>query len=149
MAHLVDTSVLARLANLRDPLYGAADNAIVELHRQGEVLYVTPQCLIEFRNVATRPVSANGLGKLPADADALVARFESRFPLLPETADIFPAWKAIVQAADVIGKQVHDARLVAVCQVHAVDHVLTFNVSHFTRLAAHCPGLAIVDPRTV
>jgi hypothetical protein len=44
---------------------------------------------------------------------------------------------------------VHDARLVAVCQIHGVSHLLTFNVGHFTRLAASGPGVVAVDPATV
>jgi hypothetical protein len=71
------------------------------------------------------------------------------FPLLAETPDIYPAWKALVGALGVIGKQVHDARLVAVCHVHAVTHLLTFNVGHFTRLAGFGPGVAVVDPASV
>jgi predicted nucleic acid-binding protein len=149
MAFLADTSILGRRANPHDSLYGVADNAIVKLHRQSEVVYITAQCLIEFRNFATRPKSANGLGLTPSAAAAVAALYEAEFPLLPETPDIFPAWKTLVHAASVIGKQVHDARLAAVCQVHSIDHILTFNVQHFTRLAAHCPGMTIVDPRTV
>jgi hypothetical protein len=68
---------------------------------------------------------------------------------LPETPAIYPAWKALVTALAVIGKQVHDARLVAVCHVHGVTHLLTFNVTHFTRLAGFGPGLTVVDPATV
>ncbi len=37
MAHLVDTSVLARLANTADPLNPAAERAVLELHRRGEL----------------------------------------------------------------------------------------------------------------
>ena len=70
-------------------------------------------------------------------------------PLLGETPDIFPAWKAIVMALGVIGKQVHDARLVAICHVHAVTHLLTFNVSHFVRMAGCGPGIVVVDPATI
>ena len=54
MAYLVDTSVLARLVNLDDVAYPAASHAIAELHRRDEVLHVTAQILVEFRNVATR-----------------------------------------------------------------------------------------------
>lgn len=46
-------------------------------------------------------------------------------------------------------KQVHDARLIAVCHVHAVTHLLTFNVSHFVRMAGFGPGVVVVDPATV
>jgi hypothetical protein len=69
--------------------------------------------------------------------------------LLVETPDIFPAWKAIVMALGVIGKQVHDARLVAVCHVYAVTNLLTFNVRHFVRLSGFGPGVVVVDPATV
>lgn len=48
-----------------------------------------------------------------------------------------------------VGKQVHDARLVAVCHVHRVTHLLTFNIGHFARLAAAPPGVVVLDPRAV
>ena len=83
------------------------------------------------------------------DAEAKAAVFEATFPLLVETSDIYPAWKALVVALGVIGKQVHDARLVAVCHVHAVTHLLTFNVAHFVRLAGFGPGIVVIDPATV
>lgn len=149
MAHLIDTTILGRLANASDAQHAVAARAVLELHRRGEVLHVTPQVMVEFRNVATRPVAVNGLGLSAADAEALAATFEARFPLLAEGPDIYPAWKALVGASGVIGKQVHDARLVAVCHVHAVTHVLTFNVAHFARLAGFGPGVVVVDPATV
>ena len=149
MAILLDTSILARLANSVDPQYTVADRAVLELHRRGEVLHVTPQVLIEFRNVATRPNAQNGLGLSAVNAAAQAAGFEALFPLLADTPDLYPAWKALVGALGVIGKQVHDARLVAVCHVHAVTHVLTFNVQHFSRLAGFGPGVTVVDPASV
>jgi hypothetical protein len=79
----------------------------------------------------------------------LPAVFEGKFPLLAETPDIYPAWKSLVGALGVIGKRVHDARLVAVCHVQAVTQVLTFNVSHFAGMAGFGPGLVVVDPATV
>lgn len=81
--------------------------------------------------------------------EAQAEAFEQKFLLLPETPDIYPAWKALVQAADVVGKQVHDARLVAVCHVYGITHILTFNVRHFARLATFAPGVVVVDPNTV
>jgi predicted nucleic acid-binding protein len=119
------------------------------LHRRGEVLHVTPRVLIEFRNVATRPLAVNGLGLSPVDAEAQTTTFEARFPLLTETPDVYPAWKLVVEALGVIGKQVHDARLAAVCHAHGVTHLLTFNVSHFGRMAGIGPGIVVVDPATV
>ena len=39
--------------------------------------------------------------------------------------------------------------IAAVCDVHQVSHLLTFNVAHFTRFAGFPPGLVVVDPTTV
>jgi predicted nucleic acid-binding protein len=149
MPYLLDTSILGRLANASDVHHGDALRAVLELHRRGEVLHTTPQVLIEFRNVATRPIAVNGLGLSPADAESLAATFEATFPLLEETPDVYPAWKSIVSALDIVGKQVHDARLAAICHVHKVTHVLTFNVGHFSRLATVGPGFVVVDPASV
>ncbi len=91
----------------------------------------------------------NGAGLSIVDTEAQAAAFEARFPMLADTPDVYPAWKALVGALGVIGKQVHDARLVAVCHVHKVTHLLTFNVSHFLRMAGFGPGLTVVDPATV
>lgn len=149
MAYLIDTTILARLANASDAQHAVATRAVLELHRRGESLNLTPQILIEFRNVATRPIIVNGLGLSPVDAEAQATIFEARFPLLVETPDIYAAWKAVVGALGVIGKRVHDARLVAVCHVHGVRQLLTFNVAHFTGMAAFGPGVVVVDPATV
>ena len=149
MAYLVDTSVLGRLANCADPAFAVADRAVVELHARGEMLFIAAQNLIEFRNAATRPRAVNGLGMSVVDAESEAAGFERLFPLLQEDALIFPAWKALVSVLGVIGKQVHDARLVAICHVNSVSHILTFNTAHFATLASHPPGVVVVDPATV
>jgi predicted nucleic acid-binding protein len=149
MAYLIDTNILARLANAADAQHSVAARAVVELHRRGELLHVTPQVLIEFRAMATRPKALNGLGLSAVDAEALAAGFEVSLPLLADGPDIYPAWKALVSALGIVGKQVHDARIVAVCQVHALTHLLTLNVSDFARMAGFCPGLVVEDPASV
>jgi predicted nucleic acid-binding protein len=149
MAYLIDTSILARLANTADVHYPVAVRAVLELHRRGEALHVTPQNLVEFRNAATRPVAQNGLGLTAAEAMTRASIFEAAFTLLVETPDIYPAWKTLVDAMGVIGKQVHDARLVICCHVQGISHLLTFNMAHFTRLAAFGPGIVVVNPASV
>ena len=65
--------------------------------------------------------------------------------LMPNTYDFF--WqddeKQIVQRLAIIGKQVHDARLVAICQVHGMSHVLTLNSGHFQRLSTAIAGFSV------
>jgi predicted nucleic acid-binding protein len=145
MAALIDTSVLGRLANEADPWIGAAETSVAKLRKHGETLHVTAQNLIEFRNFATRPLSANGLGITALEAAKIAETFEAQFRWLEETPAIYPAWKALADAFGTIGKQVHDARLVAACHVHGIDKVLTFNVSHFARFASAPPGILVID----
>jgi predicted nucleic acid-binding protein len=149
VAYLVDTSILARIANSGDAFHSVTVQTIFTLHRRGEILRTAPQNIVEFRSVATRPVAVNGLGLTPAAVNARIAAFETAFPLLPETPDIYSTWKELVESGDVVGKQVHDARLVAICQVYGITHLLTFNVQHFTRLASLGSGLVVVEPSTV
>ena len=149
MAYLLDTSVLVRLANRSDVLYSTALDAVDKLDRRGEILHVTSQTFVEFRNVATRPSASNGLGMSTVDAEVEAAVYESEFPLLEETPDIYRKWKVLVTTLGVVGKQVHDARLVAVCHVHGVTHLLTFNTAHFARFSGFGPGLVVVDPSSV
>jgi hypothetical protein len=49
------------------------DDAVSELHRTGNVLNLTAQVLIEFRNAATRPATVNGLGLSVLAAEAHAA----------------------------------------------------------------------------
>ena len=117
MSYLIDTSILVRYTSIEDPDSLTAVAAVSNLHRQGEDLHITGQNIIEFWNVATRPKSVNRLGITPNGVNAITAMFANRFPVLEDTPQILAAWKALVVKAQVMGTQVHDARLVAVCQV--------------------------------
>ena len=138
-----------RLANKHDAQYLVAAKAVEILSLLGETLSIAPQNLVEFRASATRPIDVNGLGLSVAEAEFQATEFEAIFSLLPETPEIYPAWKALVQSAGVTGKQVHDARLVAICHVYGVSHILTFNVRHFARMASFGPGVVSIDPASI
>lgn len=149
MAILLDTNILVRLANTADAAHATAARAVTELHRRGESLHISAQNLVDFRSVATRPVAANGLGLSAAEAQSKADGFEASFGLLPDTPAIFQAWKALVIAVGTTGKQVHDARLVAACEVHQVTKLLTFDAAHFRTLLALRPHFVLLDAATV
>ena len=75
----------------------------------------------------------NGLGLSPSEAALEVARLVELFTLLPDNPSIFPEWLRLVVAHNVSGVQVHDARLVAVMNIHGVKSILTFNGRDFAR----------------
>lgn len=145
MSYLADTNVLLRWVQPSDPERATAVAAVDALWDQGEEVYITPQNLIEFWNVATRPHTANGLGLTPAQADVEASQLETIFPLVPDTAAIYPQWRQLVMGAAVSGVQVHDARLAAVMRVHGISHLLTFNVRDFQRFG----GITVVHPGDV
>ena len=94
MRILLDTSVLGRLANFKDADFPTATAAVAKLASGGQLLFITPQNLIEFRNFATRSKAQNGLGLTAQAAAAVAAQFEATFHLLPDTPDVYPACRA-------------------------------------------------------
>src|SRR5438270_13147031 len=71
---LLDTNILARMAQPGTPACQLAHDATDALGRRGDTLYLVPQVLQELWVVATRPVAANGLGLTPAQADHRLPR---------------------------------------------------------------------------
>jgi len=142
---LVDTNVVARLAQPSHPQHQLALSAVDTLDRNGDVLCLVPQVLYEFWVVATRLVIVNGLGFSQHQTAAEVARLQSLFLLLPDHVLIFAEWFRLVVAYGVIGKRSHDARLVAAMTVHAITHLLTFNLSDFARYS----GIHVLDAATL
>jgi predicted nucleic acid-binding protein len=94
---------------------------------------LTPQVFIEFWAVVTRPIEANGLNWSPALAEAEIQQWQAQFPVLDDRPEIWTNWLKRVGAYAVRGKQVHDARLVAVMDTYGLDHLLTFNIDDFRR----------------
>ena len=80
-----------------------------------------------------------------AEANDQARDMEAIFPLLEESPTVYTHWRALMERYNVRGRQVYDARLVAVMLAHGVTHILTTNVSHFRRF----PEIVVVEPRDV
>lgn len=141
-AHLLDTNLPLRLADPASPDHAAALNAITRLLTAGHELYITTQNIIEFWSVASRPTSVNGFGWNTRRTLDEVEFVLSRFPLLDDIPAVMAHWLQLVSSLGVVGRQVHDARIVAVMKAHAVTHLVTFNVRDFRRY----PDVTIIDP---
>ncbi len=128
---LIDTNVLLRLMQEESDDYQLVFAAIDKLGMQGDVLFITPQVIIEFWSVSTRPVEVNGLGWDTKLAAARISEAMREFPLLDDSPAIVHLWLDLVRTHDIKGKKTHDARLIAVMQAHGVESILTFNVDDF------------------
>jgi predicted nucleic acid-binding protein len=145
MPVLIDSNVLLRSLHPGHPHYAAAGNSVATLRLRNEILCIAPQTLIEFWAVASRPREENGLGLPTARVATELMSLRRLFRLLPSTPEVLEAWQRIVVTHEILGKQTHDAHLVALMQVHSVQSVLTFNVSHFTRF----PNITVLNPAQI
>jgi predicted nucleic acid-binding protein len=145
MATLVDTNILLRSLYPEHPHYAAAENSLAALRLRNEPLCIAPQNLIEFWAVATRPRQDNGLGMTTTRAAGEISALRRLFRLLPSTPEVLETWQTLVVTLKVSGKQTHDAHLVALMQVNAVNSILTFNTGHFTRFT----GITVLDPAQI
>jgi hypothetical protein len=76
----------------------------------------------------TRPVDRNGLGLIVSEAEREVEAIEAGMSLLADGEAVYREWRRIVTQYDILGVQVHDARLAAAMYVHRIGHILTLNV---------------------
>ena len=144
MSVLVDTNVLLRRTQPAHENHAVAVESVARLLTSGEPVHFTPQNIAEFWNVVTRPIANNGLGFSVALAVAEIEKIERALTLLPDVPAIYSEWKRLVVQHGVLGVKVHDARLVAAMNVHAVRRLLTFDVGDFTRY-----GVEVLQPSSV
>ena len=78
-------------------------------------------------------------------AKAELENLESLFTILPDCPAIYGQWRELVIKYEVMGVNVHDARLAAAMLVHQLTHILTFNVDDFRRYSE----IKIIDPREI
>jgi len=133
---LVDTNILLRMTRRSDPQHQLVDTALARLASQGTILHYTHQNIAELWNAMTRPLARNGFGLTVVEADREVRVIEAGMSFLPDNAGVYREWRRIVLELGVLGVQVHDARLAAAMYVHRVSHILTLNVTDFSRFSA-------------
>jgi predicted nucleic acid-binding protein len=148
MPYLVDTGVLLRFTNTQDPQHPVVKQTVEALVSRNEELYMTTQNAAEFWNVSTRPKSDNGLG-LPHNTvtDLLAQTIEPMCTVLVERRTLYSELKRLLANYAVVGKQVHDARLVAMMLTWQIENVLTLNDRDFRRYEPE--GITIVTPPSI
>ena len=131
--YLIDTNILIRFLLPNDPAYQSVRRAVTTLKTRRERAVTTSQNLIEFWRVCTRPRDKNGLGLSVAATNHRLQLLERHFQVLRDESTAYTRWKALVFAYGVMGKQVHDTRIVASMIAHGVTEILTLNVNDFRR----------------
>jgi predicted nucleic acid-binding protein len=148
MAYLLDTGILLRLVDAKDPFHAVVRQAVQVLAAQQEELFITNQNVAEFWNVATRPVGDNGLGLPVATVvDLLENIIEPICAVLIETDSFFAEFKRLGRKYEFRGKRAHDARLVAMMRCWNLDKIVTLNDKDFRRYEPE--GIVVVPPQSL
>jgi predicted nucleic acid-binding protein len=129
--YVLDTNVVLRVADTSSAQHSMIFRSIASLKENDQELFLAPQVLMEFWSVATRPLNVNGFGWPVELVRNEINKLLQLFPLLPETPAVFEEWLRQVTERKVVGKRVHDARLVALLHTHGITHLLTFNAGDF------------------
>jgi predicted nucleic acid-binding protein len=129
---VVDTSVLLAATDRSRDHHDAATRFLNEDVRR---LAVCPQIVREYLAVTSRPVDVKGLGLSGEDAVANVEQFLEGMEVLTEGPATTLSLMELVMAGSTVGKQVHDANLVAVALAHQAAAIVTENPRHFARFA--------------
>lgn len=132
----------------KDSQHALVEEAVDRLIASQEDLVITTQNIAELWNVATRPRANNGLALSPTEVAKLYEdTIEPACAVLVETKFLPVVLRRLLSQYNVVGKQVHDARLVAMLLVWQVDRLLTFNDRDFRRYEPE--GIAISTPASL
>jgi predicted nucleic acid-binding protein len=134
---VLDTNILLAATDEGRPEHPLALQALDRWPAAGVTLYSCGQILREYLSVATRPVQHNGLGLAQADALANARALCARLQVLDESAKVTHRLLGLMDGIACMGKQVHDANIVATMLTHGVHTLVTLNTDDFTRFAEH------------
>jgi toxin-antitoxin system PIN domain toxin len=131
----IDTNILV-YAHRRDSAWHEAAASLIRGLAEGTAPWAIPwPCVHEFLSTVTHP----RIYRPPSTLEDAVRqidlwRLSPSLVLLSETADYWPRLRETLNAARVVGPQVHDARVAALCRLHGVRELWTAD-RDFTRFA--------------
>jgi predicted nucleic acid-binding protein len=130
----VDTNVLIYATRPASPWHSQAIEALTAEIDQGVPIIISPQILREYLAAVTRPAPDNSTTPL-ADALSNVAAFRSAYRVVDESLAVVVAIETILDQTPTIGRQIHDANIVATMLAHGVRRLLTHNTDDFARFS--------------
>jgi uncharacterized protein len=138
----VDTNILIYAHREDSPFHDPASKRMTEL-AEGATTWAIPwPCVHEFLAIVTHPRIYAPPTPLPRALDQVAAWLESStLVLLAESADHWLVLRSLLASGRIAGPQVHDARIVALCQQHGVRELWSAD-RDFNRFT----GLVVVNP---
>ena len=117
----VDTNILVYAHREDSPFHEAAFQRIAEI-AEGPASWAIPwPCLNEFLAIVTHPRIYDPPTPLDRALDQVDAWLGSpSLVLLAETPDHWPTLRPLLAAGHIVGPQIHDGRVAALCRQHGV-----------------------------
>ena len=138
----VDTNILIYTHRKDSPWHGVADRCLTELAESSSAWAIPWPCLHEFLAIVTHPRIYDPPTPLPDALDQVVCWMESpTVALLSERTGYWERLQSLLTRCPVVGPQIHDARIAALCQLHGVTELWTAD-RDFQRFV----GIAVVNP---
>jgi toxin-antitoxin system PIN domain toxin len=138
----IDTNILVYAHRAETPFHSAAKRCVTE-QLEGRAAWAIPwPCVHEFLAIVTKPRVFNPPTPLERALEQVEAWLASpSLLLLTEGSGYWPELRALLGAGHVVGAQIHDARIAALCRLHGVRELWTAD-RDFTRFA----GVVVRNP---
>jgi predicted nucleic acid-binding protein len=132
----LDTNVLVYAAVTSSPLNEVSRSTIIEHKSRGFELWISRQVLREYLAVMTRP----GQFPISPSTEAIlndVRYFQSHFNVAEEDGEVTKELLRLMTSHQILGKQVHDANIVATMIANGIKTLLTHNTADFKRFMSN------------
>jgi toxin-antitoxin system PIN domain toxin len=138
----VDTNLLVYAHREDSPWHEKAYGRVLEL-AEGRSSWAIPwPCLHEFLAIVTHPRIYNPPTPLTLALDQVESWMEApTLTILSEGDGYWPEFRTAIENGRVVGPQIHDARICALCRLHGVRELWTAD-RDFSRF----PGLTVRNP---
>lgn len=138
----VDTNLLVYAHREDSPWHGEAYRLVAELAEETAAWAIPWSCIHEFVAVVTHPRIFSPPTPLPRAIDQVDAWLESpTLHLLSEDPDYWRSLRPLLTAGKIVGPQIHDARIAALCLQHGIRELWTAD-RDFSRF----PALRVRNP---
>jgi len=138
----VDTNILVYAHREDSVWHDRAFGCLRELAESRPFWAIPWPCLVEFYAIVTHPRIYQPPTPGALALDQIDAWLESpSLVLLAETANFWPEMRSLVLAGKIVGPQVHDARIAALCLAHGISELWTAD-----RDFGRFPGLPARNP---
>lgn len=130
----VDTNVLLRATIHSFPNFDQVKAIVSACIEQNDALYISRQVVREYFNQVTRPQTFMQPMQ-PAEIPLQYHKLKAVFTIVDETERVGDRLIDLLQTHPIVGKQIHDANIVATMLVYDVKFLLTINYQDFKRFS--------------